>query len=83
MIVIRGHSSILQLLYGREGGSIPYRAAFHLAPWSLAIASFVSIAVLLFWNPFWRQLTKPNNRVVDYFILGDSTVKWTCLNWEI
>ena len=82
MIVIRGHSSILQLLYGREGGSIPYRAAFHLAPWSLAIASIVSIAVVLFWNLIWRQLTKPNDRVVYHFIFGDSTVESSCLNWE-
>ena len=61
---------------------IPYRAAFHLAPWTLAIALIVSIAVVLFWNLIWRQLTKPNNRVVDHFILGDSTVVSSYLNWE-
>ena len=63
-------------------GHIPYRATFHLAPWTLAIALIVSIAVVLFWSLIWCQLTKPNNRVVDHFILGNSTVESSCLNWE-
>ena len=58
------------------------RQLFLIATWTLAIAMIVSIAVELFWNLIWCQLTKPNNRVVDHFILGDSTVESSCLNWE-
>ena len=61
---------------------ITYRVIFHLTPWTLTLASIFRLEAFLFWNQVWRQLAKPNNRVVVLLILGDSTVELSFLNRE-
>ena len=67
---------------GGQNSIITYRVIFHLTPWTSALASIFRIEAFLFWNQVWRQLAKPNNRVVVLLILGDSTVELSFLNRE-